>query len=150
PCGMRLQLSEDQAKQWVDCPRCGTVVNLPPEEPAPRARPPRGKRDGEEGLALDDPEARDRRREARARRRSLRGVARGLTLHYAAAFLFRAGVAVGMLAVVLALSARMYGWEKAAAAAGFFFPVGGVLLFLAGGLAAAAALLSLLAKPPAG
>src|SRR5438046_267043 len=93
-CGKTLRLSEDE-EQGVDCPRCGEVVNLPPEE-TPRSRPARRKRGGDEERD-DNSRGPDRshgeggdaspagsRREPTGGRRYLRGVNRGLALHYAA------------------------------------------------------------------
>jgi hypothetical protein len=85
---------------------------------------------------------------ARERQRSLRWVNHGLSLHYAGPFLFLAGMVLGMLGTILTLSARMYGWTKAADSGWFFFVVSGVFFLLAGAVGASAGFLALLGAGP--
>jgi hypothetical protein len=156
PCGKKIPIRDEDATKWVSCPRCGVVVNLPPEEGIgsspgrPAGRQDRPRHEVEEEDALADLLVRHRRQEGKGRRRYLRGVNRGLALHYVAPFLFLAGTGAGMLALVLVLSGRTFEWEKAVDAAGFFFVVSGVILFLSGALAIPAAFLALLGAPPTG
>src|SRR5438552_1875427 len=123
-CGTGLEIRDEDAGEVATCPRCGAVVYRPPQASVdtsidPPAPPPKRARDRP---ALD-PRARQRRRQIKARRKSLRWVDRGLVLHYFTPFLFLGGTAAGLLAVVLTVSARSYDWEAAADAAWFFFPV---------------------------
>jgi hypothetical protein len=149
PCGKQLRIRDEDVTEWVSCPACGVVVNLPPEEGTRVPQPPPGKTPGD-GVTVPDLEARFRRREARARRRHLRGVDRGLVFHYVTPFLFLAGTGTGVLGLVLSLGARLLEWESAADAARFFFVLSGVFLFLTGALAVPAAVFGLLGGSPGG
>jgi hypothetical protein len=148
-CGTEITIRDADLARWTDCPRCGMVVYVPPEDgvqagaPA-RAEPLPG------GFEVADVPTRFRKAEARVRRRFLRGVYRGLGLCYPAAFLFLAGAGFGVLALILTLSARAFQWDNAAEVARVFYRTGGVVLALAGAAALSAAVCAVLGGPPRG
>jgi hypothetical protein len=125
------------------------VVYLPPEEGIQAAKPLHVEPLAE-GVEVTDLETRLRKGEVRARRTFLRGVHRGLAFCSAAAFLFLAGAGLGVLALILTLSARAFSWDNAAEAARLFYRLGGVVLTLAGAAALPAPLCALLGAPPRG
>jgi hypothetical protein len=92
-------------------------------------------------------ETRLRRSKVRARRQYLDWVDRALLIHYVTPFVYLVGVALGIVALNLAWSARTFQWEEAGDVAWFFFSVGGVVVLLAALLALLASVFALLGRP---
>jgi hypothetical protein len=126
PCGARLKLPDENANQWVSCPRCDVIVNLPP----------------------DEPDRQQRKGKTRARRQYLRAVDRALLVYYVAPFVFLLGVGSGLLAVIFDLNGELYDWESALATANGLFKISGPFLFFAGLLAFSAAMMGLVGSAP--
>jgi hypothetical protein len=156
-CGAKLRMKEELAKQWLTCPRCGVIVDVPLEAdgkpsvygldtstPSPAPRPTL------DPTAVVEPETPAQRKQGRAARRHLPWLDSGLALYYVTPFLFLAGTALAALGLVLLLDARLFDQDKAADIGEVILRISGVFLLLNGLLGLLATFLSLLGCPAKG
>jgi hypothetical protein len=152
PCGARLRIRDENANKWQSCPKCGLILNLPPEEGiraldhSVTAKPSPLSEEAPDEITDVDPEAL-RPRTAKARKRYLRGVNVGLALHYVIPFLFLVGTGTGLIGMLVAMNGAIHDWEGTSNAAGFFFRTCGIFQFLVGSLALPVMLFGLFGSP---
>jgi hypothetical protein len=141
-------MRDEDANQWVSCPRCAVILHLPTDDRIQTGAKPAGgqagaktpvKTEREAGRA-DEAANQLRKRMGKARRAYLRVVDSALWLHYVAPFLFLLGTGAGLIAAILDFNGEMYDFESTIAPANGLFWISGSFLVLAGVAAFLAAL----------